>query len=216
MPSLPVKPLAAARAAPAAEVAPEPAPEPDPDAATQRRVMQRLVIDVVHDFDGWSIIDNLEGLIAAAGDALTATVDLDDDLGDELGGQLRTRQTTVALLLSSDAEVRLLNAKWRGIDKATNVLSFPAPAAVGDLEQVHSLGDIALACETIVAEAADLGTSPAHHLQHLVVHGLLHLLGYDHQNPADANEMEELEVDILARLGIADPYIGSDLVGVIS
>jgi probable rRNA maturation factor len=167
--------------------------EPDPEP-------QRLSIDTVHDFDGWATIPDIERLIEAAANALLAEVDIG------------TPHATVAIMLSSDAEVRQLNAKWRGIDNATNVLSFPAPEAPGDLEQVEFLGDIALACETVLAEAADQGTTPAHHLQHLVVHGLLHLLGYDHENTDDASEMEALEVEILARLGIADPYAGADLV----
>jgi probable rRNA maturation factor len=180
-----------------AQAAPSAAMEPDPEP-------QRLTLDVVHDFDGWAVIADIEPLIRAAANALQAEVDIG------------APHATAAIMLASDAEVRQLNAKWRGIDKATNVLSFPAPEAPGDLEQVEFLGDIALACETVLAEAADQGVTPAHHLQHLLVHGLLHLLGYDHENPDDATEMEALEVDILARLGIADPYAGADLVGVTS
>jgi probable rRNA maturation factor len=180
-----------------AQAAPAAAMEPDPEP-------QRLTLDVVHDFDGWAVIADIEPLILAAANALQAEVDIG------------APHATAAIMLASDAEVRQLNAKWRGIDKATNVLSFPAPDAPGDLEQVEFLGDIALACETVLAEAADQGVTPAHHLQHLVVHGLLHLLGYDHETPADANEMEGLEVDILARLGVSDPYAGTDLVGVTS
>jgi probable rRNA maturation factor len=186
-------PTAKNEAQPASAAAMEPDPEP-----------QRLTVDVVHDFDGWNVIAAIEPLIEAAANALQAEVDIG------------TPHASVAIMLSSDAEVRALNAKWRGIDKATNVLSFPAPEAPGDLEQVEFLGDIALACETVLAEAAEQGVTPAHHLQHLVVHGMLHLLGYDHENPADANEMEGLEIDILARLGIADPYAGSDLAGATS
>lgn len=177
-----------------AQAAPSTASEPDPEP-------QRLTLDVVHDFEGWSVIADIESLILAAANALQAEVDIG------------APHASAAIMLASDADVRQLNAKWRGIDKATNVLSFPAPEAPGDLEQVEFLGDIALACETVLAEAADQGTTPAHHLQHLVVHGLLHLLGFDHENPEDATEMEALEVDILARLGIADPYAGADLVG---
>jgi probable rRNA maturation factor len=180
-----------------AQSAPSVATEPDPEP-------QRLTIDVVHDFDGWSVISGIEPLIETAANALQAEVDIGTPHG------------SVAILLSSDAEVRQMNAKWRGIDKATNVLSFPAPETPGDLEQVEFLGDMALACETVVAEATELGVTPAHHLQHLVVHGLLHLLGYDHEMPEDATAMEALEVDILARLGIADPYAGSELAGATS
>jgi probable rRNA maturation factor len=177
-----------------AQSAPSVAIEPDPEP-------QRLTIDIVHDFDGWAVIPEIELLIEAAASALQAEVDLG------------CAHASVALLLAGDVEVRQLNAKWRGIDKATNVLSFPAPEMPGDLVQDDVLGDIAMACETVLAEATDQGVTPAHHLQHLVVHGLLHLLGYDHENQADATEMEGVEIDILARLGIADPYAGSDLVG---
>ena len=172
-------------------------PDPDPEPL---RELQRLTLDVVYDFAGWDVISGLEPLIQAAAGALQAEVDIG------------TPHATVALMLTSDAEVRRLNARWRGIDTATNVLSFPAPEAPGDLEAVEFLGDIALACETVLAEATDQGTTPAHHLQHLVVHGLLHLLGYDHETPDEAVEMETLEVVILARLGIADPYVGLELV----
>lgn len=172
-------------------------PDPDPEPL---RELQRLTLDVVYDFAGWDVISGLEPLIQAAAGALQAEVDIG------------TPHATVALMLTSDAEVRRLNARWRGIDTATNVLSFPAPEAPGDLAVVECLGDVALACETVLAEATDQGTTPAHHLQHLVVHGLLHLLGYDHETPDEAVEMETLEVVILARLGIADPYVGLELV----
>jgi probable rRNA maturation factor len=170
--------------------------DPDPE---RPRSSSRLTVDIVHDCDGWEVVSGVDHLIQAAANAVQAAVDLG------------TPHATVALMLTSDAEVRRLNARWRGIDKATNVLSFPAPEAPGDLETVDFLGDMALACETVLAEAADQGTTPAHHLQHLVVHGLLHLLGYDHETLGDASEMEALEVDILARLGIADPYAGLEL-----
>lgn len=171
--------------------------DPDPELP---RLSQRLTVDIVHDCDGWKVISALEPLIQTAADAVQAQLDLG------------TSHTTVAVMLTSDAEARRLNAQWRGIDKATNVLSFPAPEAPGDLEVVAFLGDIALACETVLAEAVEQNTTPGHHLQHLVVHGLLHLLGYDHETSDDAAEMEALEVEILARLGIVDPYEGLELV----
>jgi probable rRNA maturation factor len=194
MPNPPPDPASEAQSAPAAE------PDPDPS----RSGLQQIAVDVVHDCEGWAVIADIEPVIQAAANALLAQVDIG------------TPHATVAIMLSSDADVRQHNAKWRGIDKATNVLSFPAPEAPGDLEQVDFLGDMVLACETVLAEAADQGTTPAHHLQHLVVHGLLHLLGYDHENPEDATEMEALEIDILARLGVADPYAGHELIGATS
>jgi len=112
---------------------------------------------------------------------------------------------TVTLLLTDDASVRDLNARFRGQDKPTNVLSFPAPP-----NPEHHLGDVALAFGVCATEAADQGKPLAHHLQHLVAHGVLHLLGYDHMNDAEAHEMEGLERDILAGLGVPDPYLAGE------
>jgi phosphate starvation-inducible PhoH-like protein len=106
-----------------------------------------------------------------------------------------------AALFTSDEAVKALNAQWRGQDKATNVLAFPAPDTAG------TLGDIALAYETCAKEAAEQGKNLKDHATHLLVHGLLHLLGYDHAADDDAAEMEGLEKDILARLSIANPYV---------
>jgi probable rRNA maturation factor len=120
----------------------------------------------------------------------------------------------VSILLADDATVRRLNALYRGQDRATDVLSFPAfdriPEAVpGPLPPGPvPLGDIVLALETIRAEATAAGKPLSDHVSHLVVHGYLHLLGFDHQDGADAALMEGLERSILARLGIADPYAG--------
>lgn len=119
----------------------------------------------------------------------------------------------LTILLADDAIVRDLNRRFRGIDKPTNVLSFPAeddaprPAAVRAV-----LGDVAVAFETARREAEAEGISLADHLAHLVVHGVLHLRGYDHERAADADTMEALEVAILARLGVADPYAAGELV----
>jgi probable rRNA maturation factor len=111
----------------------------------------------------------------------------------------------VSVLLTSDAEVRALNARFRGQDKPTNVLSFPA-AASGQLAESPTLGDIALAFETLAREAEDSGVPLADHYRHLVAHGFLHLIGYDHQTDEEAERMEALERRVLARLGVADPY----------
>ena len=118
----------------------------------------------------------------------------------------------VTLMLSTDARVRILNLQYRGIDKPTNVLSFPSvalPLRTRDAEPQH-LGDLIVARETLFREAADLRVSPSDHFRHLVLHGLLHLLGFDHETDEDAEEMETLETRILATLGVADPYAGTE------
>jgi probable rRNA maturation factor len=110
----------------------------------------------------------------------------------------RGNEGELCLVLADDALQRRLNRDFRGADKSTNVLSFEGAPA--------SLGDVVLALETIAAEADSQDKSLADHLAHLVVHGVLHLMGYDHQTGAEARAMERLERDILAGLGIADPY----------
>ncbi len=123
-----------------------------------------------------------------------------------VGGRDRTGPVTV--LLADDATLRALNRDFRGKDAATNVLSFPAgPRPPGLPEHAPwPLGDLAIALETCLREAAAEGKPSAHHLTHLVVHGTLHLLGHDHEDPAEAEIMEGLERRILAGLGIPDPY----------
>ena len=112
----------------------------------------------------------------------------------------------IVISLSSDAEVRPLNKAYRGVDKPTNVLSFPAPAVLAS----RSLGDIIIAYETAEREARDLAITLADHTAHLVVHGVLHLLGHDHGTDAEAEAMEGEERRILAAFGIADPYLRLD------
>lgn len=111
----------------------------------------------------------------------------------------------VSVLLSDDEGVRDLNARWRAIDKPTNVLSFPA-SPPGRLDQAAMLGDIALAYETLAREAERDGVTLADHYRHLVAHGFLHLIGYDHETEDEAERMEALERRVLARFGVADPY----------
>lgn len=107
----------------------------------------------------------------------------------------------VVVLLTGDDEVAALNLQWRGKGGPTNVLSFPAAE-----NPARHLGDIALAFGVCAREAAEQGKSLARHLQHLVAHGVLHLVGYDHQMDSEAEQMEALERRILARLGAPDPY----------
>ena len=118
-------------------------------------------------------------------------------------------EAELAVMLTDDAGIRTLNSNWRGIDKPTNVLSFPAlpPTSRGGPDDApRMLGDIAIAYETTRKEADDEQKPFDHHLSHLAVHGFLHLIGYDHESDGDAETMETLEQEILAQLGIPDPY----------
>ena len=109
-------------------------------------------------------------------------------------------------LIASLADIRSINEKWRHIDKPTNVLSFPALALVPGQQPGPVLGDIVIAHETVQREAEEGQKEFEDHLSHLLVHGLLHLSGYDHQNDDEAEQMEELERKILKSIGISDPY----------
>jgi probable rRNA maturation factor len=112
----------------------------------------------------------------------------------------------LAVVLGDDGLVRSLNKAWRGQDKATNVLSFGAGEEPRPNGAPLLLGDVVLAFETVAAEAAAQQKTLADHLAHLVVHGVLHLLGFDHGDAAAATRMEALETEILAGFGVADPY----------
>jgi len=115
----------------------------------------------------------------------------------------------LSILLADDDRLRDLNRSYRGLDRPTNVLAFPAAGSAPVGLPMHVpclLGDIAIAAQTTRREARAAGKSLADHLSHLVVHGTLHLLGHDHETASDATTMEDLERRILARLGIADPY----------
>ena len=130
----------------------------------------------------------------------------------EVAPELGNPRLSASVLFTGDAEVHTLNREWRAKDKPTNVLSFPMIARADLLVLPHTgapelLGDLALACETCAREAQDKGVPLADHAAHLLVHGLLHLAGHDHETSSeDAATMEALEIKALARMGIADPY----------
>jgi probable rRNA maturation factor len=152
----------------------------------------------------WDSSRSWEQLVRNAAEAAIAESAFPQLAGSERAVELSVR-------LTGDEDVRALNAEWRGKDKPTNVLSFPL---LNDDDLQHAnvagpellLGDIILAHGVCVNEAAERGVSVEDHATHLVVHGTLHLLGYDHHEDGDAEDMEAREVRALARLGIADPY----------
>lgn len=158
--------------------------------------MISTVVHVEIDDQAWTRAEpQAEALVRSA--ARAALVAVDAAAGAEL-----------TLLLTDDESVRALNARFRGVDKATNVLSFPAP----DTAAPH-LGDIALAFGVCAEEAQAQAKPLGHHLAHLVVHGVLHLIGYDHEADSDAEAMEHKERAILAGLGIPDPYTAREADG---
>jgi probable rRNA maturation factor len=168
-------------------------PDPDPS---------RLVVDLAVPVAAWRrALPDVEAIVREA--ARAAVEGADQDLG----------AAELSLLLTDDAEVTALNERWRGRVGPTNVLAFaseerPVPPAP------LLLGDVVLAYETVVREAGEQGKSLADHLRHLVIHGVLHLLGYDHDADGPAQRMEALETRILATLGVADPYrVGEDANG---
>lgn len=159
---------------------------------------QRLSIDIVVEGGDWTRFAPIDATILAACAAVASSP------------ALSFGPSEACIALSSDAEVQALNSTYRGKDKPTNVLSFPAARHLFSSQDAsRQLGDIVLAAGTVAREAAELRISPHHHLQHLVVHGLLHLLGYDHEQDAAAEEMEGLETEILASIGVPDPYAGA-------
>lgn len=154
-----------------------------------------IAIDIAIEADSWpgeaALRELAERVVAAASEELAI---------------LASDGSELSIVFTDDAAVRRLNADWRGKDSPTNVLSFPAFPSRPDGALPPMLGDIVLARETVAAEAA-LETKPfEHHLAHLIAHGLLHLLGYDHEDNAAAETMEEQERRILQRLAIPDPY----------
>ncbi|MCB1537475.1 MAG: rRNA maturation RNase YbeY [Rhodospirillales bacterium] len=149
--------------------------------------MPEFVFDVVRESPLWARAPRLKTSVA------------------RIAGLLEGRASGhVSYIFSDDAMVQGLNLAWRGKDKPTNVLSFPD----GDADEtgITHLGDVILAHETVTREAEEMGIPVDDHLAHLILHGSLHLLGYDHETEAEAQVMENLETELLARIGIKDPY----------
>jgi probable rRNA maturation factor len=154
-----------------------------------------LAVDIVAESPLWKAQRGADAMLRRALAAAAALVPSDGEL---------------AVVLTDDAAIRALNRDWRGKDAATNVLSFPAKEARFDRRAPRLLGDIVIAYETVAREAAAEGKPFMHHLAHLAVHGFLHLVGYDHEANKDADAMEGLEIAILARLDVPDPYLLRD------
>src|SRR5580698_7225945 len=156
-----------------------------------RSARKKLRIDVLIDSERWKSAGNIRTLVRRA--------------VAEAANTQSTSERELAIVLTDDSAIRQLNRLWRGVDAPTNVLSFPAATKQAEDEPAH-LGDIVLAYQTIAREAGDENKPLAHHVAHLVVHGYLHLLGFDHEADADAEQMEQTERKILRRLAIPDPY----------
>ena len=150
-----------------------------------------LCIDIAVEHEAWRGLGDLETLAARAGAAVLLASAIHAADGVEW-----------SIVLADDAFVRALNARWRGKDKPTNVLSFPTNEAT----RKHAIGDVVVAWETSAREADERGWSMPNYLAHLLVHGLLHLLGYDHETDQEAEAMEAVEARALASLGIASPF----------
>jgi probable rRNA maturation factor len=169
-------------------------------AVSPRVAPSGVTVDVLAESPLWEAEPDAEAVVRRAISQAAAVVDPNGPAAE------------VAVLLCDDATIAALNARWRGRDEPTNVLSFPALQASDPMVSdgaVH-LGDIAIANETVVREAREQGRTVSQHLAHLAVHGFLHLLGYDHQTDSEAEHMEGLERAILAALGISDPYAPHD------
>ena len=155
------------------------------------------LIDIEIEDDGWlDALPEVREVVTSGIIAALKTAELKD-------------QADVVVLLCDDAEMRALNKEYRSKDKATNVLSFPAPKAMRMPGMAH-LGDMALGLETCVREAREQNKSLKNHVLHLSIHGALHLLGHDHIRDDEAAAMEGLERDILKGMGVDDPYEHSD------
>src|SRR5262245_30711934 len=169
---------------------------PSPADAAETEPPQRLCLTLLARDGDWSRFGAIAAAIEQAGVALANAPQIAVADGSE-----------ACVLPGNDPAVRRLNATYRGKDAATNVLTFPFQRPPGGPPEAGSyLGDVVLAAETVLREADERAIEPAQHLQHLVIHGLLHLLGYDHETGAAAETMERLETAILATVGVADPH----------
>lgn len=155
-------------------------------------------IDIMIEAGNWPDEASLESLVSKSVAAAW------NNLG------LKSATSELSVVFTDDASIQVLNGEWRGKDKPTNVLSFPAFPVKAGSQPGPMLGDIVIARETVEREAKEEGKPIENHLSHLVVHGFLHLLGYDHETDEEAEVMEAREREILHALAIPDPYAVSD------
>ncbi|WP_349369464.1 rRNA maturation RNase YbeY [Salinarimonas sp.] len=153
-----------------------------------------LTLDLTLEAGSWETLGDVEALCARAAEAALVVAGVEG-------------LVSLELLLTDDEAIRDINLEWRGQDKPTNVLSFPAAPAPG-FPGPRPLGDVVLAYETLAREAQDAGKPLSDHAAHLLAHGVLHCLGYDHDTDAAAEEMEALETKAMALVGVSDPYAG--------
>ncbi|WP_372423949.1 rRNA maturation RNase YbeY [Salinarimonas chemoclinalis] len=154
-----------------------------------------LTLELTLEAGTWEQLGDLEGLCARAAEAALVVAGVEG-------------LVSLQLLLTDDAAIREINREWRNLDKPTDVLSFPAAPAPGH-PGPRPLGDVVLAFETLARDAREEGKPLADHAAHLLAHGVLHCLGYDHDTDEAAEEMEALETRAMALIGVPDPYAGS-------
>ncbi len=157
-----------------------------------------MQVDISIDCEDWNGIPDLEALARTAVDACLPLVE------DRLPGRAE-----LSLAFVGDAGIQKLNREFRNMDKATNVLSFPLWTQGACAAGAVMLGDIVLSYQTVLRESREQDKLFEDHLRHLIVHGFLHLFGYDHETDGQAEDMEALETEILSGIGVADPYDGS-------
>ncbi len=157
-----------------------------------------LNVDIVVNAPSWEMLADLEGFASRVVQETQA-----------LARARVSKDCELCICFCDDAEIRNLNAHWRGQDKPTNVLSFPTPGA---LAKKYLLGDIVIAFETVAREAKEQDKTLSDHTAHMIIHGFLHLIGYDHETSDEAEVMEALERRVARALGINDPFEGGQLI----
>ena len=163
-----------------------------------------IQVDITYQAEGWiEAFDMSEDTIAMTIQRICRAVYAEFEEGD----------AEVSVVLADNAFVQSLNKQYRGKNQPTNVLSFPASDGFCLDGMVEPLGDIVIALETVVTESEEQEKRFYNHFTHLIVHGMLHLLGMDHIVAKEAEEMEALEIELLKSLGVNDPYMGTDIIG---